>query len=398
MTLVWQDTGDRLLEIRIAETVAWLEREMIADGGGFAASLDADSEGEEGRFYVWSKAEIDGALGTGAAAFEAVYEVTGSGNWEGTNILNRLHALALFDDDTEQTLSRQRRTLLDRRASRIRPGWDDKVLADWNGLMIAALAFAAPVFGRTDWLALAIRAFRFITESMSDGARLHHSHRAGRALHLANADGYANMIKAALNLYEATADPVYIDHAETWTETLLADYWDDAHGGLYFTAAHAEALIARTRTANDDAVPNANATTVSNLARLFAHTGKPGYRDRADAILRGFAGDMKTNLFAHAGLLSAFEALIATTQVVVVGDPEGDDARALLAEVLRHPIPDRMISRTAGAAGLPSDHPAAGKTAIDGHATAYVCRGTTCSLPVTEPNRLAEILENRPAG
>ena len=365
---------------------------MIAEGGAFAASLDADSEGEEGRFYVWSKAEIDQALGTAAPTFAAIYDVTGSGNWEGTNILNRLRSLQLLDQDTERTLAAQRRTLFDIRARRIRPGWDDKVLADWNGLMIAALAFAAPVFGRDDWLTTAVRAFRFVCESMADGNRLHHSYRAGRALHLANADGYANMIKAALALYEATADQGYIDQAQTWTETLFADFWDDRHGGLYFTAAHAEALIARTRTANDDAVPNANATTVANLARLYAQTGNEMYRDRADQILRGFAGDMKTNFFAHAGLFSGFEALFATTQVVIVGDPDARDARALYAELLRHPIADRMITRLADTAGLPASHPAAGKSMTDGRATAYVCRGTTCSLPVTEPNRLAELL------
>jgi uncharacterized protein len=396
MTLVWQDTGDRLFETRIAETVAWIEREMIAEGGGFAASLDADSEGEEGRFYVWSKAEIDAALGAAAPAFARVYDVTGSGNWEGTNILNRLHGLDLFDDDTERTLADNRQTLLDLRARRVRPGWDDKVLVDWNGLMIAALAFAAPVFSRDDWLATAAHAFRFVCESMADGPRLHHSYRVGRALHLANADGYANMIKAAIALYEATADETYVRHAETWTQTLLAEFWDDDHGGLYFTAAQAETLIARTRSANDDAVPNANATTVANLARLFAHTGNTAYRERADRILRGFAGDMKINLFAHAGLLSAFETLVATTQVVIVGEPDADDGRALYAESLRHSIADRMLSRLADTSSLPPGHPAAGKAMVNGRATAYVCRGTTCSLPVTERNRLAEILK-RPA-
>src|SRR5690606_30505035 len=169
MTLVWQDTDDRLLEGRIAETVTWIKREMIAEGGGFAASLDADSEGEEGRFYVWSKHEVDAALGSDAATFAQIYDVTTEGNWEGTNILNRLHAMALLDDDTESVLAANRDTLLGRRAQRVRPGWDDKVLVDWNGLMIAALAFAAPVFGRDDWLAMATRAFRFVCESMSDG-------------------------------------------------------------------------------------------------------------------------------------------------------------------------------------------------------------------------------------
>src|SRR5262245_30711333 len=195
MCEVYREGGNQLYARRIDETTQWLLREMIADGGGFAASLDADSEGEEGKFYVWSKAEIVEVLGEpDAAIFCAAYDVSDAGNWEGHTILNRLHDLELGPPETEAVLAGKRAKLLASRAGRIRPGWDDKVLADWNGLMIAALAHAARVFDRPDWLGAAETAFRFVVERMERGGRLIHSFRAGQARGPATASDYANMI------------------------------------------------------------------------------------------------------------------------------------------------------------------------------------------------------------
>ncbi|HEX6101458.1 MAG TPA: thioredoxin domain-containing protein, partial [Alphaproteobacteria bacterium] len=178
MVTVWQDTRDPLLEARIRETVGWVLREMVADGGGFAASLDADSEGEEGKFYVWTEAEIDAALPTELAEpFKRAYDVSAEGNWEGKTILHRNRAPELGDVESEAKLAEARRILFEIRAKRVRPGWDDKVLADWNGLMIAALADAGAVFDEPDWIAAARRAFDFVRGKMSEGGRLRHSWR-----------------------------------------------------------------------------------------------------------------------------------------------------------------------------------------------------------------------------
>ncbi len=396
MTLVWQQTRDPLLENRIAETVDWLFREMIAEGGGFAASLDADSEGEEGRFYVWRESEIDNVLGADSELFKAVYDISAEGNWEGNSIPNRLLSLKQRSESDETALADMRARLLKRRAKRIRPGWDDKVLTDWNGLMIAALAFAGMTFSRTDWIESAATAFRFVTESMSDGDRLYHSYRKGQARHTAYADGYANMIKAALNLSEATGDQTYLDQARRWSTVLRDDYWDEERGGLYYTAHDAEGLIARTRTAADDAIPNANAITLGNLGRLYAITGDPSFHSDANAILKGFSSDIKANLFGHAGLLNGFESLVDLVQIVIVGDPSEPRTTALVEEISGHSLPDRMIIYVPPGTTLPEQHPAAGKSQVDGKPTAYVCRGTSCSLPVTEPNRLSEVLGRAP--
>jgi uncharacterized protein YyaL (SSP411 family) len=182
LTLVWQETRDPLYAARVGEIVGWLEREMLAapnEAGdrAFAASLDADSEGEEGKFYVWSEAEIDSVLGAESAFFKQRYDVSAHGNWEETNILNRSQHPALLDEAGEARLAASREKLLAARAARVRPGWDDKVLADWNGLMIAALAEAAMAFERPEWLELAARAFRFIRAIMMRDGRLFHAWR-----------------------------------------------------------------------------------------------------------------------------------------------------------------------------------------------------------------------------
>ncbi len=198
LTEAWRETQDPLYATRVSETVDWLKREMIADSGGFAASLDADSEGEEGKFYVWRPDEIADVLGADDAAFFGrVYGVTAEGNFEGHTHLNRLDSVRLLSEGEEARLASMRAKLLDRRGKRVRPGWDDKVLADWNGLMIAALSRAAVVFDRPDWRDMAIAAFDAIVTRMSaDGDRLWHSYRSGQAKAPATASDYANMIWA----------------------------------------------------------------------------------------------------------------------------------------------------------------------------------------------------------
>src|SRR5437763_1960419 len=293
LTLVWQETRDPLYAQRVAETIGWLEREMTHPEGGFYSSLDADSEGEEGKFYVWSEAEIDAVLGERAPLFKCLYDVTAEGNWEGHNILNRLNQPELADENTEAELAQCRALLLQARAPRIRPGLDDKILADWNGLMIAALVEAGLAFDHAGWIALATRAFAFIRGKMTgEDGRLRHSWREGRARHPASVDDYANLSRAALAVHEATSDPVYLDQAKAWVAVLDRHYWDNAGGGYFFAADDTTDLIARAKTASDAAVPAGNGTMAGVLARLALLTGDDAYRRRAAAILGAFSGEL----------------------------------------------------------------------------------------------------------
>jgi len=397
LTLVWQETRASLFAERVRETVGWVLREMRAGAGngghrGFASSLDADSEHEEGKFYVWSAAEIDAALGAGADRFKSIYDVTAAGNWEGHNILNRSAHAELADATTEAELAAARSKLLALRGGRVRPGWDDKVLADWNGLMIAALANASQSFGEPAWLAAAIDAFAFVIGDLVVDGRLRHGWRAGQAKHPATLDDYAHLSRAALALYEATVDAGYLRQAMAWIELLDRHYWDAANGGYFFVADDTDDVIVRTKNAADNAVPSGNGALVGVLARLYYLTGEERYRARADAIIAAFSGELQRSFFSLATLLNSNELLQTGQQVVIIGAPAAADTRALVAAVHGRSLPNRILSIIAPGERLPANHPAAGKTQANGVATAYVCRGATCSLPITAAAGLGQAL------
>jgi hypothetical protein len=403
--LTWGATGAsepwkrRLFERRARETVGWLLREMMAPVqpggapcGAFAATYDADSEGEEGRFYVWSVEEIREVLGEDAPLFAEWYGVAGAGNWEGTNILNRLDRLEPADPATEETLAACRAKLFERRSRRVWPGWDDKVLADWNGLAIAALARSAPVFEAPDWLAAAERAFAFLVGEMQDGGRLKHSWRHGRLKHPATLDDYAFAIDAALALHEATGNAGYLHQAEAWVGTLDRHYWDAANGGYFLTANDTPDLVVRPKHAHDNATPAGNGVMLQSLARLWHLTGTPAHRERAEALVAAFSGELSRMFSAMASLLLGNELLQDALQLVVVGDRGDPEVDALLAARWEVPAPTLILQTVGEYDELPPRHPARGKGKSDRRATAYLCRGTTCSLPLVEPQALKEAL------
>src|SRR5947208_9309492 len=389
LTLVWQETRDPLYAQRVAETIGWLEREMTHPEGGFYSSLDADSEGEEGKFYVWSEAEIDAVLGDRAPLFKRIYDVTTEGNWEGHNILNRLQSPELADENTEAELAQCRELLLKAREPRVRPGLDDKILADWNGLMIAALAEAGLAFDRTDWIALASRAFAFIQKQIAgEDGRLRPSWREGRARHPATVDDYANLCRAALALHEATGDPAYLAQAKAWVAVLDRHYWDNQGGGYFFAADDTTDLIARAKTASDAAVPAGNGTLVGVLTRLDVLTGDDGYRRRAEAILGAFTGEVGRNFFPLATLINNAELAQKPVQIVLVGEPDDPGFAALRRAVYQVSLPNRIVLSVKPGEALPSGHPASGKGLVAGRPAAYICEGPVCSLPLTDPQPL----------
>ena len=385
---VWQETGEPLFAARAAETVAWALREMRTGEGAFASALDADSEGEEGKFYVWNEAEIDELLGADAAYFKAVYDVTPGGNWEGKTILNRLLPPSTDEAPDEARLAKLRTVLLERRAGRERPGWDDKVLADWNGLMIAALANAAMVFGEQAWLDAAREAFDYVAGPMAAGERLRHAARHGRSKGVEFLDDYAEMARAALMLAEATGEDAYLARARAWVAVLDAHYWDEAEGGYFYAPDDGEASISRTKTAHDAATPAGNGTMVGVLARFHHLTGEAAYRDRAEALVKAFSGELEQNFSPLATLANNSEVLRRAVQVVVCGEHAEEGTRALVDAVYATSLPNRVLSVLAPGDVLPLGHPAFGKGQHEGRPTAYVCVGPVCSLPVADAEAL----------
>ena len=393
MTEAWREHKTPLYAQRVAETIDWLFAEMRTDGGAFAASLDADSEGEEGKFYVWSLDEVQDVLGADDGdLFAQTYDVTRGGNFEGHNILNRLGAIDLRADDTEARLGKMRAKLLRRRSLRIRPGFDDKALADWNGLAIAALANAAIAFERSDWLEAAETAFDFICTQMTSNGRLSHSYREGKRKAPATAADYANMIRAGLALANASGGRSIIEQAIEWTRVLDAHYWGDDLGGYFLASDDTDDLIVRPLSGLDDATPNANATMVCNLAALSLWTGDRCYAERAETILKAFGSSIAGNPVGHSGLLAA--ALDSRAPAFIVHMvPEGGDAAAMRAALRDVSLPNAVIQEIKADDELPPSSPAHGKTSVDGKVTAYVCIGPQCSLPATEPRELAETIK-----
>jgi uncharacterized protein len=384
------DTGNPLFAARVAETVGWLEREMLVEDA-FASSLDADSEGEEGRFYVWDAAEIARLLGPDARAFRLAYGVTDAGNWEGKTILNRLHQPGLGSPEEETALRSSADVLLAARERRVRPGRDDKILADWNGLTIAALARASAVFRRPEWLERAEAAFAFVCRNMTSGDRLVHSWRAERRLDLAFLDDYAQMAAAALALFGHTTRPDYLQRAIDWIARLDADYLDPA-GGYFQVAAAATDVLVRPKNAQDGPTPAANGTLVEVLARLYTLTGNDAYRARAEQLLEVFSGEARRNPAVHAALLSGYALLAVPVQVVLMGAADDPALTELRRTTLAAPAPDLVVLTAPTGAGLADNHPAAGKALVEGRATAYVCVGRVCLPPVTAPEPLADLL------
>jgi uncharacterized protein YyaL (SSP411 family) len=380
----WQETRNPLYAERVAETVGWLLREMRLEGGGFAGTLDADSEGEEGKFYVWTAEDIDRLLGADSALFKRAYDVTPGGNWEGHTILNRRRTTKRLDEEGEAKLAACRAVLLRARESRPRPERDDKVLTDWNGLVIAALARASAVFGRPEWLDDARKAFSFVVEKMSEAGRLKHSWCRGRLAHPATLDDYANMMRAALMLYEVTGERAFLAAAENWLARVDRHYIDRSRGGYFLSADDVTDVIVRHKSVHDHATPSGNGLLVHVFARFYYLTGDAEYRARAEKQGVAFSGDAERTALAMPVLLSGQEFLTHAVQAVLVGAP-GDRAPAPLRDaVFRASQPNLVFQQIVNGAALPADHPAHGKTSVNGAAALYVCRGPVCSLPLVD--------------
>ena len=367
-----------LYEARARETVEWLTRDMSAEGA-FAASEDADSEGEEGKFYVWSRAEILKILDADAVFFERFYPLPEHGNWEGKIILERR---APFGPD-EVRLASCRAKLLAERNSRVRPGRDDKILTDWNALTIVALVKAGCIFNQPGWVAMAAKVFGVLVETMgqADG-RVAHAMRHGKVSAAGLLEDQAGMIRAALTLYQATGTESYLKRAKVILAATETHFGDDL-GAFYMSADDAVDVYApRGRSVQDGPAPSGIGLMAENYAVLFHLTGQDEYRAKAEALLAAFGGRAQA-LTGSPILLTAVDLLADSACVVVTGEAE-DLAQAALA------VSDPAVLVLRGGAEIDAAHPAYAKPK-DARA-AYVCRGNVCNLPATDTENLRKIL------
>jgi uncharacterized protein YyaL (SSP411 family) len=415
----YQATGDPLYRAVIEETLAWVAREMTSPEGPFYSTLDADSEGVEGKFYAWTAAEVEQVLGADEAAlFGWVYGVEPEGNWrdphghgpEAANVLHRVKTFSQYaqlqkidEADLRSRLEASKRKLFDVREQRIRPGRDEKVLTAWNGLMIGGIAEAARALDRPEYAAVAARAADFfLTRMRTPEGRLLRTWSAGGEPKLnAYLEDYAFLIDGLTSLYQATFDVRWIEAALELTRVMIDQFWDSSEGGFFYTGRDHETLIARNKDPHDNAIPSANAVAVTALLKLVKLTGRTDLRDKAEATLRLYRGLLEEHPLAVGQMLAALDFdLGPVEEVAVVGDPTADDTKQLLRTLGATFRPNRVVAfRAAGETSPVVDVVLPllkGKGTINGQATLFLCEDFACQRPLTGQAALAALAEGAP--
>jgi hypothetical protein len=410
-----QATGNPIYADTAREVFTYVLRDMTSPEGGFFSAEDADSEGVEGKFYVWEESEIREILeGETADLFIQVMNVEPGGNFKdevrgrrtGANILHlrsNMPELAVSMDRPEPELARRiesaRERLFEAREKRVHPHKDDKILTDWNGLMIAALAKGAQVLGEPSYAETADRAVQFIQEHLRRGdKRLLHRYRDGEAGITAHLDDYAFVVWGLVELYEATFEPRYLDMALTWTDEMLMHHWDDDEGGLFFAADDAADLIIRKKEVYDGAVPSGNSVALYNLLRLARLTGRTDLEERAEKIIRSFSEQVSQYPSGYTNFLSAVDFSEGPAyEVVIAGASAAEDTREMVRTLRSRFLPNHVaIFRP-----TEIEDPAIDRVvdfirsykSMDGKATAYVCLAQTCKAPTTDATELLEMME-----
>ena len=374
-------TQERLFLKRIEETIGWLQRDMQTEGA-YASSLDADSEGVEGKYYVWSPDEIDRIFGSGAESFKAAYDISTHGNFEGTSIPNRLKSAPRYGTESEDLMEPLRLALLAERSDRIPPGRDDKCLTDWNGYLVEALAICGFRFDHPDWIDEARRLFARLVEPHGSGRRLVHSRRHNRGPDVAIATDFAALISAGVTLASLAGDDDAMEKAKSLSAILEADFWAEP-GGVFMTPRDQSNLIVRPLSDADEATPSASGLAAQAFYRLHALTGDVMYRNRADRIVNRFAAQAKENAFAYASIWNAFDTALGVVTVALFLPPDMGFDTSPFASALREALHPNMLIRVIAAdTSFPADSPLFGKGMIDGKPTAFVCYGDRCLAPV----------------
>jgi uncharacterized protein YyaL (SSP411 family) len=389
----WQAFGDPECRRVCEETLDYVLREMTAPEGGFYSAQDADSEGHEGKFFVWTPDEIRAVLGADADAAMAYWGVDRGPNFEGKSIL-----WLPGQPDPERSASWRRR-LFEARERRVKPGRDDKVLAAWNGLMARALAEAGRALGRADYVSAARRNAEFLLGSMRARGRLLRTWKAGEARLKGYLEDHAMVAAALLELYASSFDRLWLDEARGIVDAMLRLFWDDGVGGFFDTGADHEQLIVRPRNLYDNAVPCGSSVAVEVLLRLAALTGEDRYEHHALSALRPMADLLGRHPTAFGRFLCALDFHIGPqVEVALVAPRRMDETQPLAQEVFGRFLPNLVAAgmidgHNEMTAGVPLLE---GRTAIDGKPTAYVCRNRACELPVTERAALAKQLDVLP--
>ncbi len=396
-------TREPLFKSVVEETVGYLLREMLHFEGGFYSTQDADSEGEEGKFFVWTPAQINRLLGEdGGEIFCRMYDVTEEGNFEGKNIL---HPILTIDQaskffrkersEIEALVRQAKEKLFLEREKRIKPFRDEKIISAWNGLALSGLAEAIKLSKNPPWVEALERTVSFIFSKMFRDGFLLHTYKDGRAKLLGYLDDYAFVAVGLLDAYEAMFDRSALERAVLLADVMLREFWDERGAGFFYTGKSHERLISRTKPVFDASIPSGNAMAVQLLLRLAHITGNEDYAKRAEAVLRSYYDAMESQPFGFAHLLCALDFYLSKPkEIVVVGERSDLQTKELLNQLHGLYLPNSVLQLAAPGEALEKISPLlADKTQIDGKPTAYVCENFTCSAPVTSWKELQPLLE-----
>jgi uncharacterized protein YyaL (SSP411 family) len=396
-------TREPLYKAVVEESARYLLREMHHPEGGFYSTQDADSEGEEGKFFVWALAEVEALLGAeDAEVFARMYDITAEGNFEEKNILHPIlsvdQASKFFRKEKpaiQALIARSKQKLFAAREKRIKPFRDEKIIAAWNGLALSGLAEAIKITGEPSCVEAARRTVDFIFRTMFRDGHLLHVYKDGQAKLRGYLDDYAFVALGLLDLYEALFDRSFIERASDLVEMMLREFWDERGGGLFYTGKSHEPLISRAKPVFDASIPSGNAIAAQLLLRFYYLIGREEYRTKAETILRSYYDPMVSQPFGFAHMLCALDQYLhRAKEIVLVG--EKSDARTveLIKEIHSLYLPNKALQLVAPDEPLEKVSPLlAGKTQIDNRPTVYVCQNFTCSAPVMNWAELKPLLE-----
>ena len=405
---MYQQTGAEFYKRITRETLDYVLREMTDSSGGFYSTQDADSEGHEGKFFVWTPDEVKEILGKEEGAlFCSFYDITPGGNFEGQSIPNindSLEEVAKGEGVTVErlrdVLTRGREKLFNAREQRIKPGRDEKILTAWNGLMLASFAEAGAVFDHNDYIEAAERNARFVLENLRRDGLLLRTYKDGQAKLNGYLEDYSFFADGLLMLYEATGGIEWLAEAQSITEKMIEEFWDEEQGGFYYTGSSHEELIVRSKDYFDNATPSGNSVAADVLLRLGVLTGREDYQRKAVTIFRLLCDTVERYPSAFGRLLCALDFYLSSPkEIAVIGPAQAEDTQKLLREVWTRYLPNKVValSEEGEARALELVPLLRERTALEGRATAYVCEHYACQRPVTTPEELAAQLQGEGA-
>ena len=374
---------------RIFETINWVLREMKTEDGGLASAIDADSEGEEGKYYVWEKKEIDTILGNSSELFCKTYNIKKEGNWESKNILHLENKRNIKEIEIDKKLLN---ILFEIRKKRIPPNLDDKILVDSNTLMINALTNAGWVFNQKKWINEAENIYSFLEKNLFKNCELYHCWKNFKVKTFATLDDFANLLRSSITLFEKTGKKKYLNNSINFSKKILNDFKDKKNGSFYINSNKTTDIFTKLKSIYDNATPSGISILIQSLSKLFYLTGNENFYNEAESALESVHGNIEKNFFSSASLLNSYDILNNGILIIFIRSEKND---FLLNKIKKICLPNMIYQEITDLKELDKTHPAFGKKIKEDKNTIFICKNQSCSLPITTFDEFAKIINNK---